>query len=151
MRVTGRMYRCGILFGLLMSSGCASRDRTANEIRAVLDRQVASWNAGDIDGFMDGYWRSDELTFSSGGQTTRGWEATRNRYHERYADPKTMGRLSFDELEIQSLDRTVALVLGRWQLARETGNVGGNFSLVLRRFPEGWRIIHDHTSVRPME
>jgi beta-aspartyl-peptidase (threonine type) len=135
---------CALLIALA-ATGCHSGDPSA-QITRVLDAQAACWNAGDIDGFMAGYWRSDALTFSSGGQTTRGWDATRRRYHERYADRAAMGRLRFSELEIHPLDRNAALVLGRWRLHREVGDVGGNFSLVLRRLPEGWRIVHDHTS-----
>lgn len=147
-------FRNGPLLVLALAAGvglcgCSPDGRAAGEIQAVLERQSACWNAGDIDGFMDGYWRSEDLTFSAGGQTTRGWEATRQRYHERYADRATMGRLSFTELEIHAIDVRVALTLGRWRLDRDMGDVGGNFSLVLRRLPEGWRIVHDHTSVDP--
>lgn len=133
------------------AGGCGATERSESEIRTMLDDQVRCWNAGDFDGFMNGYWRSDSLTFSSGGKTTRGWESTRTRYYERYPDRAAMGRLSFDELEIHPLDRSAALTLGHWHLEREGDNVGGNFSLVLQRFAEGWLIIHDHTSVRPEE
>jgi beta-aspartyl-peptidase (threonine type) len=60
-----------------------------------------------------------------------------------------MGHLTFSQLEIRPLGDDAALVLGHWQLQGEKDNPGGVFSLVVRRFPEGWRIIHDHTSAAP--
>jgi beta-aspartyl-peptidase (threonine type) len=119
----------------------------AKAIRAVLDAQVAAWNKGDLEGFMAGYWKSPELTFYSGKTKMRGWQATLDRYRKRYqADGRKMGKLAFSELEIEPLDKTYALVRGRWQLTLQGENPGGLFTLVLKKLPEGWRIVHDHTS-----
>lgn len=123
----------------------ASQDASA-AIEAVLQAQADAWNAGKIDVFMQHYWKSDELTFSSGGKITRGWTATRDRYHEKYPTPEKMGKLKFDELEIKPLGNAAALVLGRWTLERETEPLTGNFSLVLQKLDGQWLIIHDHTS-----
>ena len=125
--------------------GCAagSMDR---EIRAMLERQDQAWNRGDIEAFMEHYLKSDELSFSSGGETIYGWQATRDRYKKRYPSAERMGHLTFSDLEIHPLGRGAALVLGRWHLDREPDSVGGNFSLVLRRIDGRWVIVHDHTS-----
>jgi ketosteroid isomerase-like protein len=98
---------------------------------------------------MAHYLKSDELSFSSGGSTTYGWAATRDRYKQRYPSRGRMGHLTFSELEIHPLDRGAALALGRWHLNREPDSAGGNFSLVLRRIGGRWVIVHDHTSVSP--
>lgn len=116
------------------------------DIRAVLEAQAAAWNKGDIDGFMRGYWESDELTFSSGGTVTRGWNATLRRYRTRYATRDKMGQLTFSDLEVRMLGDDAALVLGRWQLRRKEDAPGGIFTLVFRRMAGRWLIIHDHTS-----
>jgi ketosteroid isomerase-like protein len=116
------------------------------DIETVLTRQAAAWNRGDIDAFMDHYWKSDELTFSSRGQTTRGWTRTKENYQRRYPTREQMGQLKFTQLEITSLGDSAALVLGRWQLMREESPVGGNFTLVFRLVDDKWVIIHDHTS-----
>ena len=117
------------------------------EVRAVLDTQVASWNRGDLDGFMQTYWHSPELTFNSGTNQTTGWDATFERYKKRYqSEGKEMGTLRLDELNVLMLGRDAALVRGRWRLTLRESSPGGLFTLILRRFPEGWRIIHDHTS-----
>jgi len=144
----------GVCFAMLwmfiaaveMFARAAMADDTAKEIAAVLSRQAEAWNRGDIDGFMEHYWKSDELTFSSGGQTTRGWKSTKENYQRRYPTREKMGRLTFSQLEITPLGESAALVLGRWRLARDEGPVGGNFSLVCRRIEGKWVIVHDHTS-----
>jgi beta-aspartyl-peptidase (threonine type) len=117
------------------------------QIRRVLALQLEAWNAGDIDAFMEHYWKSDELTFSSGGQTTRSWRKTLERYKERYPTRAAMGETSFTNLEVTPLGAGAALVLGQWQLRREGETIGGNFTLVFRRIDGKWVIIHDHTSL----
>lgn len=118
-------------------------------ITAVLDAQQAAWNRGDVDAFMEGYWKSPELSFSGANGITKGWSAVLAHYKERYTDRAAMGQLDFSGLEFRFLGPDAALVLGHWHLKREKGDVGGVFSLVWQRFPEGWRIIHDHTSAAP--
>jgi beta-aspartyl-peptidase (threonine type) len=118
------------------------------EVRQVLDAQVAAWNRRDLVGFMAGYWRSPDLTFSSGGTVTRGWEATLERYRKRYqAEGREMGRLTFEELGIEPLGEGATLGRGRWKLTLSGGKEQrGLFTLIFRKLPEGWRIIHDHSS-----
>jgi beta-aspartyl-peptidase (threonine type) len=125
-------------------------DSTRTAIEAILRAQEEAWNRGDLDAFMEHYWKSDSLTFSSGGKTTRGWAATLQRYRERYPTPEATGHLKLSELEITLLGDSAALVLGKWSLQRESEPVSGGFSLVFRNFDNGWLIVHDHTS-RTME
>ena len=132
---------CGILLSLRQGAA----DEQA-EIESVLIKQSAAWNRGDIEGFMEGYWKSDELTFSSGGQTTRGWTATKEGYQRRYPTREQMGQLQFTQLEFTLLGDSAALVMGRWQLARESTPAAGNFTLIFRRLDGRWVIVHDHTS-----
>lgn len=120
-------------------------------IRRTLDKQIEAWNSGDIDGFMTTYWKSDALTFSSGGSTTRGWQATLDRYKNKYNSREKMGTLRFGELEIQSLSDNVALVLGTWHLTLKPDNMEGNFSLVMKKFDGRWLIVHDHSSLKKAE
>ena len=117
-------------------------------VRAVLDEQVAAWNRGDIEGYMVGYWRSPELTFYSGGAVTSGWDATLARYKTRYqGQGREMGKLDFSNLEIHSAAGDSAWAGGRWHLKMSGGKgLGGLFTLIFKKVPEGWRIVHDHTS-----
>lgn len=115
----------------------------------ILTEQAAAWNRGDIDGFMAHYWRSPKLTFSAGGTTETGWEATRDRYRRRYPTPEKMGRLEFSELQVHPLGSSAALVLGRWKLIRRDDAPEGNFSLIFERIDGRWVIVHDHSSSLP--
>jgi beta-aspartyl-peptidase (threonine type) len=116
-------------------------------IRAVLDEQVAAWNKGDLDGFMRGYWKSAEMTFFSGGDVRKGWDATLDRYRKNYqAEGKEMGKLAFEELRFDVLSADAAVVRGRYRLKTSKDEATGLFTLLVRKLPEGWRIVHDHTS-----
>jgi ketosteroid isomerase-like protein len=117
-----------------------------SEISAVLKMQQEAWNRGDIDSFMEGYWRSDETVFISGDEVRRGWQKVLNRYKTKYSDRAKMGTLTFSNLEITPLSNDSAVVLGSWKLNRVNDQPHGRFTLIFRRFPDGWRIVHDHTS-----
>jgi uncharacterized protein (TIGR02246 family) len=130
-------------------AGTADSESDRAAITAVLTAQQAAWNRADVDKFLEGYWRSPDLTFSGTGGIARGFDAVLSRYKKNYPDQAAMGHLEFSELEFRFLGKDAALVLGHWHLARAQGDIGGVFSLVWQRFPEGWKIIHDHTSVVP--
>lgn len=131
-------------------AGSANRTFTSADrvsIAKVLDDQRDAWNRGDIEAFMEGYVKGDELVFTSGSQVRRGWQVTLDRYRSRYGeDATTMGQLGFELLGIQSLGADGAVVLGRWKLSGLESPAGGVFSVVLARATEGWQIVHDHTS-----
>jgi ketosteroid isomerase-like protein len=116
------------------------------QIRSVLRAQQDAWNRGDIDGFMNGYARSRSTTFVSEDAVRRGWETVRDRYKKKYSDRGKMGQLTFSDLEITPFSSNTAVVLGRWKLKRAQDRPHGRFTLIFRRLPEGWRIVHDHTS-----
>jgi uncharacterized protein (TIGR02246 family) len=132
--------------------GCATpratftaADRAA--VLAVLDAQVAAWNRGDLEGYMAGYARTDDLVFTSGSKVRRGWDETIEKYRAKYgSDPSTMGKLGFEILAVQPLGADGAVVLGRWALTDTPEAGSGVFSVVLERRPAGWLVVHDHTS-----
>ena len=120
-----------------------------SEIRALLEVQVSDWNRGDVTAFMQGYWNSPKTEFVSSRGILRGWKPVLDRYRKQYPDREAMGHLEFSGLEITLLGSDAALVAGEWRLARRSDALGGFFTLVFRKFPEGWRIINDHTSQSP--
>jgi ketosteroid isomerase-like protein len=134
-----------LLLAVLLFADASKASDPLTEIRAVMNAQVAAWNRGDIDGFMDGYVRSDKLEFVSGGKITRGWQTVRDRYRKKYGSRETMGTLKFSDIKITMLRSNIALVLGRWELSRKKDRPHGTFVLTFRRQPEGWRIVHDQT------
>ena len=148
-----------ILFSILLSvliftSSFASQGRTlatevTTAIEQVLRTQQDAWNRGDIDGFMNGYARSASTVFVSEDEVRRGWETVRDRYLVKYSDRAKMGALSFSDIEVTMLSPDAAAVLGRWRLKRANDEPHGRFTLIFKRLPEGWRIVHDHTSAAP--
>lgn len=117
-------------------------------VEQLLLTQQAAWNRHDLEGFMTGYWNSPQLTFFSGAKERQGWQATLERYRARYASPgHEMGKLEFSALRIEMLGADAAFVRGAWQLTMPDGKMPhGLFTLIFRKFPEGWKIVHDHTS-----
>lgn len=140
----------GICFVLakpsLLGKSPESHDSDRVAINAVLKAQQAAWNRGDVDAFLVGYWQSPELTFSGSNGVSRGWDGVLARYKKNYPNREAMGELNFSDLEFRFLGPDAALVLGKWHLKREMGDIGGVFSLVWQKSPQGWKIIHDHTS-----
>ena len=137
-----------VVFGSVRLLGTPDKGRDADTkaINDVLSAQQAAWNRGDVDAFLVGYWPSPELTFSGSGGVSRGWDGVLARYKKSYPNHAAMGQLDFSDLEFRYLGPDAALVLGQWHLKRESGDIGGVFTLVWQKFPDGWKIIHDHTS-----
>jgi len=137
---------------LIVTNVSAAPARTTNavaQIQPVLHAQQDAWNRGDIDAFMDGYARSASTVFVSEDTIRRGWETVRDRYRKKYSNRAEMGTLTFANIEITMLSPDAAAVLGRWRLARAKDRPHGRFTLIFKRLPEGWRIVHDHTSAAP--
>ncbi|HVK10704.1 MAG TPA: DUF4440 domain-containing protein [Gemmataceae bacterium] len=131
----------------LLLTVSAVRADDAADVRAVLDAQAAAWNKGDLAGYMAGYWNSKDLTFVSGKDVTRGWQATFDRYKKRYqADGKEMGRLTFSDQTVEVLAPGVAVVTGKWELVLSKETVAGRYTLIVKKLDAGWRIVYDHTS-----
>jgi uncharacterized protein (TIGR02246 family) len=147
-----------VVFILALTSACAASaphvtafqpaDRAA--VAAVMNALIAAWNRGDLAAFMEGYAHTPTVVFTSGGQVRRGWQEAFDHYKARYAaDPKAMGQLAFKLESIDAVGADGAVVLGDWDLRGIDHPEHGVFSVVLERRPEGWRIIHDHTSSSP--
>jgi beta-aspartyl-peptidase (threonine type) len=117
-------------------------------VKHTLVSQIEAWNHGNLEGFMQGYWRSPELEFYSSDGITKGWDQTLQRYRQRYKSAgKQMGQLEFQDLNIDVLSRRAAFVTGKWQLTMPDGSKPhGVFTLIVKRMPGGWKIVHDHTS-----
>jgi ketosteroid isomerase-like protein len=153
-------FRIALLAAVAVLIGAALVSRTsiaappnpADEaaIRAVLDMQTTAWNRGDLDGLMTGYWNSDQVEFLGANGIARGYQAVLERYHHTYPDRKSMGTVSFSDIEIHLTCADAAYVVGKFHLVRETDSPSGVFSLDFRKFSDqGWRIVLDHTTAFP--
>ena len=142
-------FLAGVIAALTISSVGRDADDTARQaIRKVITDQQAAWNRKDLEGFMSGYWNSPELTFFSGAHESKGWQATLDRYRNKYqGEGHEMGRLEFSNLRIEMLGPEAAFVRGEFHLSMSDGKKPqGLFTLVFRKFPKGWKIIHDHSA-----
>lgn len=118
-----------------------------NAILQVLSQQEGCWNKGDLECFMEGYWRSDSLMFIGSRGLTYGWQQTLDNYKKGYPDKAAMGKLTFEILHIKATGKKAALVIGKWMLTRpEKGDLAGHFSLVWKRINKEWVIVADHSS-----
>jgi len=137
-----------ILILSLTIASPASSIKTEPAITQVLAQQTAAWNRGDLEAFMAGYWNSPELTFFSGAHESKGWQAALDRYKKTYQGAgHEMGKLEFSNLRIELLGHDSAFVRGEFHLTMSDGKTPhGLFTLIFRKFPEGWKIVHDHSA-----
>lgn len=126
------------------SSGAQSASVAA--ITKVLKTQEAAWNRGDIGEFMFGYWRSKYTEFENESGIYQGWDDVLKRYEKTYPNRAAMGQLTFSGLEIHVLSTNSAYVIGKYRLEREKDHPGGVFTLIFRKFDDGWKIVNDHTT-----
>ena len=147
----GRLLRpaAHFLFISLMALGACSESTPEEEIMDRLSFQAECWNAGDLECFMIPYWNSDSLMFIGAGGVTYGYENTLQRYRDTYPGKEAMGNLQFDIKHINPLGQGVYLVVGKYYLSREIGDLDGWFSLVWRKVGEDWVIVSDHPTASP--
>jgi len=142
--------RALLLVVLALSQGMKPSEhvKSVEGVRHLLEAQQAAWNRHDLAGFMAGYWNSPDLTFFSGAHRTSGWQAALDRYKRNYQEAgKEMGRLEFRDLRIEPLGEDAAFVRGSYTLTMRDGKTPhGLFTLIFRKFPDGWKIVHDHTA-----
>jgi len=151
-RITGRNVFGPVVFLLFISAACTSSPTQGadpvTEVKTVWNAQVEAWNRGDLEAFMDGYWKSPDLVFFTNGAETRGWQQTHDRYRASYqGEGRQMGTLDFPQLEFKALGPEAVLARGRWRLRMPDGKEStGMTSVTFQKLAEGWRIVHDHSS-----
>ena len=138
------------MFAILAISGVAQNANDADRvaIRKVIEDQQTAWNRHDLEAFMAGYWNSPDLTFFSGAHESKGWQAALDRYKKSYQSAgHEMGKLEFANLRIEMLGPEAAFVRGEFHLTMSDGKTPhGLFTLIFRKLPEGWKIVHDHSA-----
>jgi beta-aspartyl-peptidase (threonine type) len=129
----------------------ANENRQAMDAaKGLLESQQDAWNQGNLDGFMLGYWNDNELTFYSDNTIEKGYGPLKERYFKRYkSEGKEMGKLTFSNVDVQPKSDSFAVVRGHWKVEKSKETAEGLFTLWVERKPEGWRIVHDHTSAAP--
>jgi len=132
--------------GFLISANAQTTITADQAIRRVMADQESAWNRADLEAFMDGYWKSDSLTFIGSRGVTNGWQATLDSYKKGYPDAEAMGKLTFTILTLEILSPESAYVIGKWHLARTKDELGGHFTLLWKKIGGKWVIVADHSS-----
>lgn len=136
--------RVFILTFFISINVAAQSDEAA--IGRMLAAQTEAWNSGNLEAFMQTYWRNDSLLFIGKSGVTRGWQKTLDNYKRGYPDTAAMGKLSFDIIKTQKLSADYYFVVGKWMLQRSLGNVSGHYTLLMRKIKGRWVIVADHSS-----
>ena len=131
---------------LILSANTYAQSGNESLIRQRLKQQTESWNRGDIEGFMETYWKNDSLLFIGNSGVNRGWQNTLNNYRKGYPDTAAMGKLSFDIIMVKKLSSKYYYVVGKWMLTRSIGNLSGHYDLLFKKIKGRWYIIADHSS-----
>ena len=137
-----------ILFLILLLCGYVVNAQSPDEkeIIKILKVQTQAWNRGDVEGFMQTYWKSDSLLFIGKNGVSRGWTSALNNYKKNYPDTAAMGHLDFDIIHVKKISADYAYLVGKWMLTRSIGNLSGHFDLLLRKIKGRWVIVADHSS-----
>lgn len=130
----------------VFSFSATAQNSDEQAIRKILANQPLYWNKGNIDAFMQGYWKSDSLLFVGKNGPNYGYKKTLENYKKSYPDTTIMGKLSFDILKVEKLSPDRYFVLGKWMLKRTVGDVGGYYTLLFRKINGQWVIVADHSS-----
>lgn len=131
---------------ILLGNTTQAQSRLQKEVSRILAQQDQAWNRGDLDGFMETYWKNDSLMFIGKSGVTYGWTNTLNQYKKSYPDTASMGRLDFTLIQVKRLSPRYCTVTGKWHLSRSKGDLQGHFTLLMRKIKGVWRIVSDHSS-----
>jgi len=140
------MKKLSLLPALFFSIVAFAQSGDEGTIRKVLDDQTKTWNKGDIEGFMQGYWENDSLMFIGKNGIQWGWQNTLENYKKRYPDTIAMGKLSYNIILVKKLSPEYYYVVGKWMLIRSIGDLSGHYNLLFKKINGQWLIIADHSS-----
>ncbi|KAA3625707.1 MAG: nuclear transport factor 2 family protein [Flavobacterium sp.] len=130
-----------ICFSLNSFAQTEAEDKRA--IREVLDTQRIAWSNNDLEGFMQGYWKSDSLKFYGSRGVTYGWEQTLANYKKGYPTKDHSGTLTFKLNDISKISEGSYWVMGEFFLKRNVGDANGIFMIIFRKIDGEWKIVAD--------
>lgn len=140
------MQKLLLILFVFCTYGCTAQEKEENKIKSLLEVQAESWNKGDLEGFMQTYWKSDSLMFIGKSGVTWGWQKTLDNYKKGYPDAAAMGKLAFDIIKVDKIAGEHYFVVGKWHLTRTIGDLSGHFTLLVKKIDGEWKIVADHSS-----
>lgn len=132
-----------LLLFLLGFSSLSAQNNDIETIENILHTQETAWSNHDLEGFMQGYWKSDELTYYSGGKVTKGWQTTLENYKKGYPTKAETGKLRFKIDQITKINEASYYVMGQYFLTREVGDANGTFMIIFKKINGEWKIVAD--------
>lgn len=141
-----KKYLLILIITLITNRTFSQTDNMRSAIEKIMHEQELAWNKGDIDGFMLSYWNNDSLKFIGKNGIKYGWKNTLDNYKKSYPDKATMGELAFSIISVEQLSENSCYVIGKWNLKREKGDIGGYYTLLWKKINDKWVIVIDHTS-----
>lgn len=142
------MYKGILIIGLFMLFGCSpeiNQQQDIEQIQQVMNRSAEDWSEGNIEEFMEAYWKSDKLQFIGASGITYGWQQTFENYKMGYPSKDHTGKLTFEILSVDYLARNLYALIGKYKLERKIGEAKGIFSLLFKKIDNKWVIISDHS------
>jgi ketosteroid isomerase-like protein len=135
-----------LLLSLCFYTKAIAQSKEQKAVVAVLESQRLAWNKGNIEEYMQGYWKSDSLVFVGKNGPQYGWNKTLQNYQKSYPNKEAMGELQFNFINIEIIGQDQAFVLGQWKLTREKDEPQGFFTLRLKKIKGEWKVVYDHSS-----
>ena len=112
-------------------------------ILEIMDLQEKAWSNNDLEGFMQGYWKSDSLKFYGRNGVTKGWQQTLDNYKKGYPTKEHSGTLTFKINDISKIDDGSYWVMGEYFLKRKVGDANGVFMIIFKKINGEWKIVAD--------
>ncbi len=121
-------------------------------IYGILLKMLDRWNAHDVEGYLDVYWKSSELLVVVDSEQFNGWRQLHDSYINGYPDRNSMGHINPTRIQIKLIKPDFALALTWWSASFPTSKetVVGTSTMNLQKFDDGWRIVASHTSIAEM-
>jgi len=143
--------RNGWQFDSLVANPSVSKS-DAQQIYEVLLKMLDRWNAHDMEGHLQVYWKSPELLVVVDAEQFNGWQQLHDSYINGYPDRSAMGFITPARIQVKLLKPDLALALTWWSVSFPSTNkkVVGNTTMNLQKFDDGWKIVASHTSTTDM-
>jgi hypothetical protein len=138
-------------FGPLPANSNVSRPDD-QQVYAILLKMLDRWNAHDIEGYMETYWKSPELFVVVDSEQFNGWQQLHDSYINGYPGSTAMGFIQPKRIQVKLLKSDLALALTWWSVTfpKTKKPVVGNSTMNLQKFDDGWKIVASHTNISGM-
>ena len=126
---------------------------TSAEVQQFVRDYASATNSADASKIMAMVLRDPTVSSISGGRIDRGWEAMQVSVNAGLEQRK--GNIELDNVDVTPLSAEAAVAMGTLKVRgiHHVGNMivdnlPAAFTIVVKRTPDGLRLVHEHYSVR---